>query len=156
MVEYLVSVVAVSMLIGILSYASYPGGSERAVKFAASILLLYTAAAPLLSVVGELSHGDAPGFKIEAELPDFDKDAAYVETAEEAFKQGICKLLYTKYSINADEIMVRTVEFEFESMKAKKIIITLSGDAVFLDLRGIADYVTGLGLGDCEVNVTLG
>ena len=41
-------------------------------------------------------------------------------------------------------------------MKAERIKILLTEKAVFSDYRGIEEYLTESGLGECEVNVRIG
>ena len=100
MAEYLVSVVVMSSLLGLLSYASYPSGSERTAKFAVSVLLLYTALMPAFSLLSRLSSMDIENIIDSEDIGDFQEGGEYLEVAEEAFKAGISKLIFTKKEDN--------------------------------------------------------
>ena len=154
--EYLVPVVVMSAVLGIISFVSYPTASEKTVKFAASVLLLYTALTPLLTFVSGLADGDINdligGF--EQKLPE--NDAEYEKVAEEAFKEGISKLLFTKYGIKEENFEVYVFGFNFSEMRAEKIKILLLNQGVLSDFRGIEEYITESGLGECEVSIRFG
>ena len=154
--EYLGAVVVMSALLGMISYVSYPSGSERAVKFASSVLLLFTALTPILGFAADIQ--DLADKDITIDLGDVSNgaDKEYAKVAEEAFKDGISKLLFTKYGIEEGEADVYIYGFDFEKMKAERIKILLTEKSVFSDYRGIEEYLTESGLGECEVNVRIG
>ena len=156
MVEYLISVVVMSATLGFISYASYPSGSERAVKFATSVLLLYTVLTPIVAIVGELDNNGFESVLGDTGTVKPEEDGAYLEVAEESFKEGIRKLLFTKYGIKEDDVKVRVYGFDFKTMSAEKIKVILSGNEVFADWRGISAYISGSGLGECEVVLDFG
>ena len=154
--EYLGAVVVMSAILGLISYVSYPGGSEKTVRFAASVLLLYTAITPLLSFADKITSGDfgnfSEGFDIES--PQIDDE--YIKVAESAFKDGIFELLDSRFSVGKQNAEIFIFGFDFRNMKADKIKILLWGDGIVADFRGIESYITGAGLGECEVNVRIG
>ena len=154
--EYLVPVVVMSAVLGIISFVSYPTASEKTVKFAATVLLLYTALTPLVNFVSGLGEGDFKDYLEQFEQSGTQTDADYQEVAEEAFKEGIGKLLFTKYGIKEENADIYIFGFDFERMKAEKIKILLSNKSVFADFRAIEEYVTESGLGECEVNIKIG
>lgn len=155
--EYLVAITAVSVFLGLLGYLSYPSGSQRSVKLALALLLLYAVMLPLVSLVRGIAENGVPD---STEFPDAsisgEYEEEYVEVAKSAFKSGICKLLFTKYGIEEEDAAVYVYNFDFESMKAERIEIVLSGSAKFKDYRAIESYVTGSGLGECEVEIEIG
>ena len=156
MAEYLGAVVVMSATLGIISYVSYPQGSEKTVKFAASVLLLYTAITPLLSFVIRISNGEISGIVPSPDYSDSEMSDEDKEVAESAFKEGISKLLLSKYGIKAENAEIYVIGFDFQKMRADKIKITLSGSGAISDFRGIESYITESGLGDCEVNLEIG
>ena len=156
MAEYLVPVVVMSATLGIISYVSYPSASEKTVKFATTVLLLYTALTPLLSFVNNITADNFENYFGNLDYGNADSEGEYAIVAEEAFKEGVCKLLFTKYGIKSENITVSVFSFDFKEMKAEKIKILLSGDGAFSDFRGIEEYITESGLGECEVNVRIG
>ena len=75
--EYVVSVVAVSTLAALAVFISYGGASERAVKGAVSVILIYTLCMPIVDMVGdfsvenlnfESSQGDMACYQLFADL----------------------------------------------------------------------------------------
>ena len=149
-------VVVMSAVLGIISFVSYPTASEKTVKFAATVLLLYTALTPLLSFVSGLTSGSFKDYIGEFEQNEAQPDGEYAVVAEQAFKEGISKLLFTKYGIKEENADIYVFGFDFEQVRAKKIKIVLSNNSVFSDFRGIEEYITESGLGECEVNVKIG
>ena len=154
--EYLGSVVVMSAILGIISYVSYPSGSEKTVRFAASVLLLYTALTPLLGFVSKITSDDISSLIGDFDYKDEVGDGEYIIVAENAFKEGISKLLFAKYGINEEDSEVFVFGFDFENMRAEKIKIQLSGGGSTADFRGIENYITESGLGECEVNLKIG
>ena len=152
--EYFVMIVVASSALGLLSFLSYPSVSDRLVKAAASLLLLYTVLIPLANMLEEL-YSSLGSFDFDFSLEEVEK-GEYEEVAEEAFKNGIRKLLFTKYEIEEGEADVIVYGFDFESMKAERIRILLSGDAIYSDARGMQEYLNGLDLGKCEVEIRIG
>ena len=153
--EYLGAVVVMSAILGLISYISYPTGSESTVKFAASVLLLYTALTPLLGFADKITNGN-----FDIILGSFDDGIQigdeYIEVAESAFKDGIFELLDTRFSVDKENAEVFVFGFDFRSMRAEKIKILLFGSGAVADFRGIENYITESGLGECEVNVRIG
>ena len=154
--EYVVSVVVMSAILGFTAYASYPESDSKATKFAASVLLLYVAVMPLGKLISELGK---EGFDLDGligTVPEIEEDGEYAEAAEKAFKEGISKLLFTEYGINPENASIKTVGFDFKTMRCKKIKITLYDSGALANFRGIEEYITESGLGECEVYLSFG
>jgi len=154
--EYLVPVVIMSAVLGMISFLSYPSPSEKTVKFATTVLLLYTALTPLFSFASNLSGDSVKDYISGLEFGVTESEGEYEKVAEEAFKKGICKLLYTKYGIEEGSAEVYIYGFNFKNMKAEKIKILLCNKGAFSDFRSIEEYITEQGLGECEVNIKIG
>lgn len=152
--EYFVLVVVSASMLGFFTFLSYSPANDRLVKAAASLLLLYTVLLPTVNIVKKLcSAVDAPEF-------DFSMDdvieGEYEDVAKQAFVEGIHKLLFTKYEIDKGDVEVMIYGFDFQTMRSEKIKILLSGKAVYADLRGMREYLNGLDLGKCEVEIRIG
>ena len=154
--EYLVPVVVMSAVLGMISFLSYPSPSEKTVKFATTVLILYTALTPLFSFVSNLSGNSIKDYIGNLEYGGAESDGEYAKVAEEAFKEGICKLLYTKYGIDKNSAEVHVFGFDFKNMRAERIKILLYNKGAFSDFRAIEEYITEQGLGLCEVNIQIG
>ena len=156
LVEYLVSVVVLSAMLGFINFLAYPSFSEKSTKFATAVLLLYAALSPLLSFLSDFDTGDVEDFFQNIYEQEIQTGEEYAKVAENAFKEGISKLLCTKYGVNAEEMNIFVYGFDFEKMDCERIKILLFGRSVTSDLRGIESYITELGLGECEVDIIIG
>ena len=144
-----------SSILGIVSFISYPGFSDKAVKFSASVLIIYTAIAPFMDFVNDVYDLDFDAYFEEIKNESSQGNSEYLKVSEEAFKEGICKLLVTKYGIKRENVAVFVFGFDFEKMKAEKINVILSGKACTADFRGMEEYLNGLSLGKCEVQIDI-
>ena len=151
----MVSVVIVSSLVALSVHFSYGSSENRTVKAAMSIIVLYTVAAPIVSTVGELS-GISSDLTLDTEDIGSIGNTEYAKTAEEAFCDGICAAIAERYDLAREEIRARARGFNFEKMRAERITVILSGGAALSDYRSIAEYITGSGLGECEVKLEIG
>ena len=146
--EYAVSIFVFSAILGVLAFLVYREGSERTSRFAFLVLLLYTVSAPLPGIFGELDGA----FDISPE--DFVADemgADYLRVAEEAFCDGVKRLIADEFSLKEDSFDVHIYGFEFEKMKAEKIKVILTPSCAFTDTARLARFVDAYGIGICEV-----
>ncbi len=149
--EYLFSVLCALVMLGFVGYLSYPN-SERTVQNALSVLLLCVVLTPIFGIIGKINDFNIDGiFDMEEYTPPSGEGVESV--SEDAFCEGIKKLVSEKFSLEITDISVNIYGFDFEKMNAKKIKILLSGGAAFSDYRRIESYITESGLGECEVNV---
>ena len=154
--EYLGSVVVMSAILGLISYISYPTGSEKTVKFAASVLLLYTALTPILGFAAKITSSDTSGILDGIHNENIEIDEEYIKVAAAAFKDGIYELLDSEFYVEKESAEVFVFGFDFRSMRAERIKILLFGNGAVADFRRIEKYITESGLGECEVNVRIG
>ncbi len=150
--EYLLSVVVMSAFVGVIDYFSYPSGTQKTVKASAALILIYTVIVPVLSIassLGEIRDDFMDIFEVEV-----DTEGEYLKVSEEAFCEGVRELVASEFSIPKSDVRVSAFGFDFSQMRAKTIKITLFKEAFFADWRGIQQYIKGLGIGDCEVNVS--
>lgn len=154
--EYLASVVALSASLGLISYLSYPTSFERMLKFASAVLIIYTAILPMANIISDISNG---GIDLEfgdtGSMDDYNSEE-YITVAKEAFEDGICQYLCTKYNLQKEDVTVMAHGFRFRDMAADRILVKLYGRATFADSRLIQDELTDLGLGVCEVTLGIG
>lgn len=156
MADYLARVVVMTVFLGVISYLSYPGSSERALRIASSVLIIYTVALPVLSLAQDFAGENFSGEISDIADGGFDTgEETYIEVAENAFKTGIKEMLNSKYGIKKDNMRVYVFDLDFKNMRAGKIKIVLTGNAAFADWRGIMQYINESGLGKCEVEIEL-
>ena len=159
MAEYFVSVTVVSAFLGLLSYLSYPSASDKTVRFASSVLLLYTVAMPIGTLISGISDGsvktEIDGI-IDSAGSNVTDSGEYKKVAEEAFREGIKKLITDKYGVSGDKVDVYVFGYDFENMRADKINVVMKGKAALKDFHAIEDYLNGLNMGKCEVKSEFG
>ncbi len=154
MAEYFISALIVSGVLSFITYLSYRSNTGGEMKLAVSILLLYTLATPILSFVSE---GAPPWQMPSLDGDDLDfSDGEYQRVAEEAFCLGVKHLIAQKYGADEEDMDVTVRGFSFTDMRAERINVYLFGKASVLDFRGIQNYITEQGLGECEVFIDLG
>ncbi len=154
MSAYLSSLVAISALVGVCSYASYGDAQDKLLKAASSFILVYILVCPAISLIESYADYKLP----ENEIGDYFEsinDTELAENAEAAFSAGIKKHVCNRFSLSEDEVSVRVFGFDCRSMKAEKIKIILRGKAILADNRAIAEEISGNGLGECEVELSV-
>lgn len=147
------SVVAVSLLSALAAFFSYGGASERAVRAAIAMIMIYTVCVPAVRLVSDFSPED---LSVEVSVNKEIAEGEYLNVAKKAFCEGVRSFVADSFHINKDEIEVNAVDFDFEKMCAKKIKIKLCGRSAMADTDRIRDAVIDAGLGDCEVNIKIG
>ena len=146
--EYAVSIFVFSAILGILSLLVYRAGEDRVSRFAFAVLLLYTVATPLGAVIEEIG-----GLRFDME--DFSPEELgddYKKVAEDAFAEGIRRLICEELSLSEKHVDVHISGFDFENMRAEKIKVILSAACAFADPGRIQEVVEREGLGKCEVS----
>ena len=151
MMEYSVGVFGVLAIFGAISLICY--GSGNAEKIALGIIAAFIIISPIIAVIRDIDPMDAFG-SLTGDGYETDADPSYV--AEEAFAGGIKSAVSEKFSIKEENISVRIVDFDIKTMSCEQIKIYLDGVGAFADYRSIEDYVGGLGMGDCSVEIVFG
>ena len=147
---YFYSLILIALLISVLSFIAYRE-SEVATRFAFGVIMT---AAMLLQLADILPSIDIGGI-IEDIKSEFEDDPLYSERSEAAIESGIAEAVCEKFSLPKGSVTVTLSGFDFDNMRAENIRLTLSGGAIFSNLEKIEQYVTGLGLGECEVAVEI-
>lgn len=146
--EYCALVVLVSGLVSFLELISYSGGKEKGERLAVSVILIYLVISPLVPLVESAKDFDISEILKEEQTL---SGGAYLDVGENAFRDGIGKLLFEKWGIEENESVISVIGFDFNSMRAERIIITLLSKGVFSDFHEIESYIEKMGLGKCEV-----
>lgn len=152
--EYLGFLVTASAVVALGSLISHGGKTERAVRLALGVMLLSVAVVPLISAVTD-AVDDAKLIFSEDVPPEGTSGNLYEKTAEDAFCEGIKKLVVSEFSVSKSEIDVRVFGFKVDEMCADSVKIILSGSAVHTDYRSLCSRIEELGLGKCEVELEI-
>lgn len=153
--EYLISLICVCAVVAVATFIAY-NPTDRTLGVALAVILSCTSVGPIIRVVLELGEEDIPllldGIQ-DTDIPLCDTE--YAECAEDAFCLGIRRAVCEGHSLASSDVSVSAVDFDVGTMRAKKIKIVLSGDAVTADSRAIEEELEEGGLGECEVILEL-
>ena len=156
MADYIISVVVLCGVVGLVGYFAYPSVSERTLRFAASVLIIYTVIVPALSFVSDLGTDISDIVENIRQESSLRGDGDYLSVAEEAICQGIREAISSKFNMAPENIEVSISGLDFESMRAERIRVLLRGSSALGDYRKIEEYTESLGLGECEVKIDFG
>ena len=151
MSEYAMTVFAICLLGGGLLMISY--GREMGEGLAIGMISLSVILTPIAGVIKNAEPEDVIN-SLRGEYTDVENTADGV--IEDAFAHGIALAVAEKFSVDADCVRVRTVNFDAANMRAEKIVIVLSRSAIAADYKAVESYINSLDLGVCNVQVEIG
>lgn len=148
MSAYIGLIISVGIVAALGGGLLYDGEREGASRGAISVILLLATIAPVAAFVSQLSL-KAPT------LPDLPaaEDGEYTEVAREAFCDGIRTLLSENYSLSEDCFAVKCEGFDFTSMRAERLTVTLRGAAVRCDPLAVEKFINSYEIGDCHAEI---
>ena len=148
MSAYIGLIISVGIVAAIGGGLLYDGEREGASRTAISVILLLATIAPVAAFVSQLSL-KAPT------LPDSPaaEDGEYTEVARDAFCDGIRTLLSENYSLSEDCFAVKCEGFDFTSMRAERLTVTLRGAAVRCDPLAVEKFINSYEIGDCYAEI---
>ena len=148
MSAYIGLIISVGIVAALGGGLLYDGEREGASRGAISVILLLATIAPVAAFVSQLSL-KAPT------LPDLPaaEDGEYTEIAREAFCDGIRSLLSENYSLSEDCFAVKCEGFDFTSMRAERLTVTLRGAAVRCDPLAVEKFINSYEIGDCHAEI---
>lgn len=149
--EYAIAVFAVSAVVSVLGYFAYR--KSAAVASALAVLILYAVLAPVIEYLAKFDVNDIYS-EIEGASGEYGEE--YIAVTRDALSDGIRRLVCEKYSLSVENVRVLLEGFDFDSMKAERIRIILSGKAITADRLGIAEYINKYEWGRCEVEIEIG
>lgn len=144
MKEAAVYFICVITVIAFSSFVSYSGEEACGGSFALGIILAAALLSPLSKIPLELSLNinNAP-----SELPsDISSDVVL-----EAYCEGVSYAIADKFGLNEEKIRIGCRNFSAEKMSADEIVVTLYGECVYADLRGIREYTEKI----CKCSVVI-
>ena len=148
MSTYIGLIVSVGIVAAVGGALLYDGEREGASRTAISLILLLAAVAPVAAFVSQLSF-TAPT------LPDLPtiEDGEYTDVAREAFCDGIRTLLSEKFSLSEDCFAVKCEGFDFTSMRAERLTVTLRGAALRCDPLAVEKFINSYEIGVCHAEI---
>ena len=109
---------------------------------------------PLVNIIRDYDTKNV----IDDILSDFKYDIVTDNSIEIAFEDGISEYVAQTYGVDTECVKVMVDGFDMEHMKAQRIYVTLSGEAMRLDYKRIerelcSEFTSG---GECEVSIKIG
>ena len=148
---YFISVFVICSGFGVLGILSYDE-KNKAQRAALGIIFLYVVLAPVAENLK--SVGDAT---VDFEgIADEYGDEGYEQIGETALSNGIRRAIAEKFSVSEGDVSVILRNFDFNEMKSDSVSVILTGKAVFSDSIAIKKFVNDLGVGKCEVEISIG
>ncbi len=151
--EYAISLIMVSLLCAVLSTLSPEGKMKRPISFSLSLVLLCVLISPLFGALGNIKD-ISQEFFLNTDVssdepvanPDFEKET------EDAICEGLIIALSDKFGMSEENIKAKCkIKIIGSEVLFLRVEITLSGRAVFSDIRKIEEYIeSSLGC-ECEV-----
>lgn len=150
--EYLVGILSACTFFAVLSGVAHRK-FNAATRFGVGILMICVIMLPLVDIFAN--------FDAYSALEELIGDVGYDSTdsmIELAFEDGVRRHLADKYSVDPECISVRADGFDMEKLKAHRIYVSLSGEAVYLDYHRIERHVEDEFTegGKCEVSLNFG
>ena len=152
MSEYMISVFLLSMITGTLEMLVFKGGRGSGERVAFAVLVAFTVLTPVEKLIESFdtdSYLDIPEYGEEGE-------AQYEIAVREAVEASLEKAISDEFSVKVESVKVRVADLSLETMKAEKVIITLSLGAGRIDPLRLKKYVTDILGGVCEVSYEIG
>ena len=148
MSTYITLILSVGIVAAVGGALLYDGEHAVVSRTAISVILLLATVAPVAAFISQVtvSLPDLP------DLPDT-TEGEYVEVAREAFCGGVAELLSEKYSLSKDCFAVKCEGFDFTSMRAERLTVTLRGAAVRCDPLAVEKFINSYEIGDCHAEI---
>ena len=123
-------------------------------SFSTGVLIICAIMLPLVSIIRDFDEK----YSVDDLLSDIEYEGVSDDVIEVAFEKGISMYIAERYGVSSDNVLVMADGFDMESMKAKRIYVTLSSDAALLDYKKIeeeiaTEFTEG---GECEVSLKIG
>ena len=155
MIEYLSMLISIGAVAALSTFAFWGDAGDKTFRSILSLVVIYTAASPTLALVGEICKSDFEIGSYVEENIDITETEIY-SAGEKAFREGVREYVSLQFDIEKENITVQVKNFDLEKMKAEKINIILSGKAIVKDAAAIESSVFNAGLGECEVDISVG
>ena len=148
----MITVLKLSLFVGVALNLAHPK-QERFMRISLGIILLSAIMLPFIDIIGNN--------KLEIELPilsgGIDEEMSD-DVIEEAFEDGIRQYICVSYDLSEENVKVMADGFDFSSMTAERLYVTLSGDGAYIDYRALSDalvkeFTRG---GECRIEVNIG
>lgn len=151
--EYFMGIIALGTFLALALGISHKK-LKSATSFGAGVILISAIFLPLVDIM----QGCGGNFDFEGILDKFEYEEIGDSSIEQAFESGIAEYVAVSYGVDSECVLVRVDGFDFGTLKADRIYVTLSKGAVHLDYKRIEEelereFTAG---GECEVLLKIG
>ena len=150
MKDYFIGIVVTMAIAVAFGAIAYGGKRDGWIKMAFGVLITYSVLVPILSIAPEEEEITVP----RQDISDFTED--YIDVCENAYADGVRQYIADRYALDKQDVSVTVYGFDFDSMRAERIKVILSGRAALADRHGIEERIEAEGLGRCEVEIRIG
>lgn len=150
--EYIVFALMLSAATGVISALSHRA-LARETELAVGVICLLSLSLPIAASVPSILDIPRPSSTPVAEAV-----GGYLSVSEEAFCVGVREYVAEELSADEENVIVSLEGFNFSTMRAERITLTLSGAAAVGDVRALKQDVRSLFLGEggeCKVVIDL-
>jgi hypothetical protein len=147
--EYFVTVFAVGFAAAVFSLVNYDKKGDTVARLSVSVILLAITVTPVFGMIENLFSTDTPMLSPwEGEL-----SYEYEEVAEDALREGIVCLLAEEFSLDGECFSVKLRGFDFSTMRADEIFVTLHGRAALCDPLRVERFINSYEIGECYAEI---
>lgn len=150
--EYFKETLTLCVFISVALGVAHPR-LKKTVSFSAGILIICSIMLPIVDILCSFD-ADKTFDKI---LADMDYDGATDNSIELAFENGIAEYIAEEYAVDTSAVLVNVDGFDMASLRAERIYVTLSGEAILLDYKKIEKEICEMftKMGECEVSINV-
>ena len=151
--EYFVGVLTLGVFIAVALGVSHLK-LKTSVTFGAGVVLISAILLPMVDIIKGYDIDDA----LDNVLGKIEYEDKTDDAIELAFEDGVARYISDRYSIRAECVSVKADGFSLGELRAQRIYVTLSAEAVLVDYKRIEreiaeEFTYG---GECEVSICIG
>lgn len=147
MKSYIFDIFIICLALGVFSTLA-PEQYKKVISASMGLILAAYLLSPIVGLLEEIKYPELP------EISE-DGDGIYIDTAKAAFEDGIRSYISGQFTIDKECIEVEVVGFDFSSMRAERVLVTLSGKGAFADTKKIKSSLEKEKLGEIEIKIEL-
>ena len=150
--EYFEEALALCVFVSVALGVAHPR-LKQAVRFSAGILIICSIMLPLVDIFRSFDADET----LEGIFTDMNYIGATDSSIELAFETGIAEYIAEKYAVDLGSVLVNADGFDMAVLRAERIYITLSGEAILLDYKKIEKEICEAftKMGECEVSINV-
>ena len=138
--SYLYTLLAFCIVSALVLKLAFNDGARKMLSLSVGLLFFVLAVRPLPELIGQLTSFNADTYfdslKVEASGSE-----SYLSVFSESYSDGICTIVCERFSLSSSDVEVSVDDFNFDTLSATRVNISLKNSAVFADKYAISEYV---------------